>query len=393
MCVRGYTKITQREQYGVCQGRVSATGENPSMADTPFRPPDPPMVKPVRPTVRPQQPDIAANAGSPPVVPPAVRPTSTHSVPTSGRTQPPVAPPAAPPVRPTRSTLPVTPQQVQTPSPAWYPTATPTATGIYAYTRAVPPGSPSPCSTVPYTAPLYEPTLVVQNITCRFARSNFTLHIPDLRIYPAEITYIAGPSGSGKSTLMKMLTLETRPDSGAITILGRNVAALTSDQRDDFRGGGITYIPQTHLGLMDGITPVETIARLLLDYDGIDLATGAALAEVALNRAGLGADRFRTRIKKLSGGERARVAIAKAYAAERPLCLADEILPALDQDLRLKILDLFQDLAEDGFAVVIIAHQPDMMNRFHRVIELENGHIKSDVRNAPVVRGPKAPGS
>ncbi len=93
-------------------------------------------------------------------------------------------------------------------------------------------------------------------------------------------------------------------------------------------------------------------------------------------------------MKDLSGGERARVAIAKAYAAERPLCLADEILAALDEPNRIAIIDLFQDLAEDGFTVIVIAHQPEMRNRFHRVIEMEHGRIKNDMRNMPVVRGP-----
>lgn len=253
---------------------------------------------------------------------------------------------------------------------------------MYAYSP-----TDSGCRASPYTPPNLPPTLVAQGIYCHFAKSNFTLQIPDLRLFPAEITYIGGPSGSGKSTLMRMLTLETQPDRGNIMMLGYHVASLTADQRDDFRGGGITYIPQGHLGLVDGITPVETIARLLLDYDGIDLATGEARAEAALARARLPRERFRVRVKELSGGERARVAIAKAYAAERPLCLADEILPALDEDNRIAIIDLFQDLAEDGFTVAIIAHQPNLMNRFHRVIELEAGRLKSDTRNMPVRRG------
>ncbi|HET9981324.1 MAG TPA: ATP-binding cassette domain-containing protein [Ktedonobacterales bacterium] len=272
-------------------------------------------------------------------------------------------------------------------APTWnYPGAPANANvGIYAYTSAATPGRAGPYTPPP--PPNHQPTVVAQSVVCHFARSNFTLQVPDLRIFPGEITYIGGESGSGKTTLLRMLTLEMQPDGGNIYMMGYNVAALTPDQRDDFRGGGITYIPQNHLGLVDSVTPVETIARLLYDYDGIDLAEGERRAEIALTRARLPRERFRVRVKGLSGGERARVAIAKAYAAERPLCLADEILAALDERNRIAVLDLFQDLAQEGYTVIVVAHQPEMMNRFHRVIEMEHGHIIGDKRYTPVVRG------
>ena len=272
------------------------------------------------------------------------------------------------------------------PPAGYYPGAPANANaGIYAYTTAATPGRPGPYTLPP--PPNHQPTVVAQGVYCHFAKSNFTLQIPDLRIFPSEITYIGGESGSGKTTLLRMLTLEKQPEGGNIYMMGYNVATLTPDQRDDFRGGGITYIPQGHLGLVDSVTPVETIARLLYDYDGIDLAEGERRAEIALTRARLPRERFRVKVKGLSGGERARVAIAKAYAAERPLCLADEILAALDERNRKAVLDLFQDLAQEGYTVIVVAHQPEMMNRFHRVIEMERGRIIGDQRYTPVVRG------
>lgn len=239
----------------------------------------------------------------------------------------------------------------------------------------------------PYTPPPFVyPILTLQQVRRYFPRSNFTLEIPDMSIYPAELTYIGGESGSGKTTLLRMLTLERQPDGGNIFMMGANIAALTPDQRDNFRNGGITYIPQGHLGLVDNVTPVEAIARLLYDYDGIDLAEGERRAEVALTWARLPRGRFRVKVKSLSGGERARVAIAKAYATERPLCLADEILGALDEVNRIGVIDLFQDMTQDGYTVVIVTHNPEMMNRFHRVIEVEWGRIVSDQRYMPVLR-------
>ncbi|HEU5441999.1 MAG TPA: ATP-binding cassette domain-containing protein [Ktedonobacterales bacterium] len=231
------------------------------------------------------------------------------------------------------------------------------------------------------------PTLVVRGLTQTFGGNPpFTLSIPWLELFPGELTYIGGPSGSGKSTLIKLLALETRPPAGDLWTLDRHINSLPDHQRDDLRGGGITYIPQGDLGLVDQ-PPVEIIRRLLFDYEGVDFAEGTRRAEYGLARAKLPPERFYTRVKLLSGGEKARVAIGKAYAAERPICLADEILPALDEETRMDIVDLFQELAEDGFTVVIVAHQPNLRNRFHRVVELDRGQIRSDQRYAPVVRG------
>lgn len=276
--------------------------------------------------------------------------------------------------------MPPQPAAPMTPPPGPYPP----------YPHPYAPMAPQPhvAPPLPYAAAgATTPTMAVRGLVKRFEANNFALSIPQLDIYPGELTYIGGPSGSGKSTLIKMLALETNPDSGDLWILDRHVRSLTPHERDDLRGGGMTYLPQTHLGLTDH-TPIEVIQRLLHDYDGVPWDQGARKAEMALQTVRLPAKRFHANIRDLSGGERARVAIAKAYAAERPICLADEILPALDEATRIVIIDLFQFLANDGFTVVIIAHQPNLMDRFHRVVEIKDGQIVNDVRHRNVVSGP-----
>jgi ABC-type lipoprotein export system ATPase subunit len=267
------------------------------------------------------------------------------------------------------------------------PTAPVAGAQIYSYTTAERPARPTPYTRPPHVPP----TLVVRDLRQTYAGNPpFTLSIPWLELFPGELTYIGGPSGSGKSTLIKLLALETRPPAGDLWVLGRHVNSLPDHECDDLRGGGITYIPQGDLGLVDQ-SPVEIIRRLLYDYEGVDFAAGTRRAEQGLARAKLPPERYYRRVKLLSGGEKARVAIGKAYAAERPICLADEILPALDEETRIDIIDLFQDLADDGFTVVIVAHQPNLRQRFHRVIELDRGQIRSDLRYAPVVRGRPRP--
>lgn len=228
-----------------------------------------------------------------------------------------------------------------------------------------------------------EETIEMRNIVHKLGE--FTLMIPSLVLNAGELTYIGGEAGSGKSTLIRMLALEFDPSQGEIVILNKSIRALSMAERVDLRGKEIMYIPQRHLGLTER-SPIENIQRPLHDYNHLDWSEASQIAETVLTTVGLPKRCFNKRLKFLSGGERARVAIAKAYAIGRPICLADEILAALDQNSRLYILSLFQELAQNGFTVIVIAHQPDLQNRFHRVIELSGGRIIHDKRNNGIVR-------
>jgi putative ABC transport system ATP-binding protein len=226
------------------------------------------------------------------------------------------------------------------------------------------------------------PTIAVRNLHHTFPGGTFRLSIPSLDIMPGELTYIGGASGSGKSTLIKFLALETVPDSGDIYILDRLIRMLPAKDLDDLRGGGLTYIPQGHLGLTDN-TAIQNIQRVLYDYDGVPWTQAEHLAQQALQMVGLDPQNHKQKIKLLSGGQQARVAIAKVFARGRPLCLADEILPALDDKSRHDVLRLLQQLARGGFTVVLIAHQPELKSYFHRVIEMQAGQIIGDQRQTP----------
>jgi ABC-type lipoprotein export system ATPase subunit len=224
------------------------------------------------------------------------------------------------------------------------------------------------------------PTIVLRGLQHAFA--HFALNVPQLDIMPGELTYIGGASGSGKSTLLKVLALELMPAVGNIWMLDQFVRTLPAQYLDNLRGGGLTYIAQGHMGLTDN-TAIQNIQRVLYDYDGIPWEEAGRQAQSALALAGLPSHCFAQRIKSLSGGEQARVAIAKVYARGRPICLADEILPSLDEHKRLDILRLLQRLAAAGFTVVLVAHQPELKSYFHRVVEMRTGQIIGDERHAP----------
>lgn len=264
-------------------------------------------------------------------------------------------------------------------------------------TPAAPPAGLTPPVRQPQAAPPAagqpaprRPTIALRNLRFAYPGARFAIDIPALDFYPGELTYLGGVSGSGKSTLMKILALELAPEAGDMWVLSRHLRSLSSHDQDDLRGGGLTYIPQGNLGLIDR-NPVENIVRVLQDFDALPQSEAVRRAYAALGAVRLPAVCLRKKVGLLSGGEQARVAIAKVFATERPICLMDEILPALDKQSRLDVLALLQQLAAYGFTVAVIAHQPELQPHFHRVIEMDLGRVVSDQRNATLLPPTAAP--
>ncbi len=230
---------------------------------------------------------------------------------------------------------------------------------------------------------LARPAISLRNVRLvrRRAEGQFQLEIPQLDLHPRELTYIGGASGCGKSTLIKLLALEGRPDSGEMVILDQPIAWPANRVVTNLRGEGITYLSQGDFGLL-GISPLENIARPLFDYNGVSQYEARTRALAALEAVGLPPDCFDKGVLELSGGQRARVALAKAFALRRPICLADEVLAALDAASRLEMVRFFRRYAEEeSITAAFIAHQPDLQPFFHRVILMEAGRIIEDRRN------------
>lgn len=223
-----------------------------------------------------------------------------------------------------------------------------------------------------------QPIYDLRNVTYRYRKGAFELRVPSLSILPGQLTYIGGETGCGKSTLLKLLALETVPRQGDVVIMGYSVGRLTQEQRDDLRGGGIVYLAQGDMGLRN-LLPVEDIKRLLYDFDGLTWEEAERRAMEGLRVAQFPADRLDVKAADLSGGEKARVALAKLYAARRPICLTDETLGPLDDKMRLRLIALFQMLAAQQFTIISIEHQPQLVDYFDRVVTLKQGQIESVV--------------
>jgi putative ABC transport system ATP-binding protein len=163
---------------------------------------------------------------------------------------------------------------------------------------------------------------------------------------------VTGPSGSGKTTFLHLLAGLELPDTGAIEVAGVELTSLDRAGRAAHRRAAIAYVGQ-QVGLVPHLSSLENV-ELALTLRGVDDVTGRALS--TLEAVGL-AERAGQRVSRLSHGERARVAIARAIAARPKLLLADEPTSRLDGANAVAIAHLLSRLArETGAAVLCSTH-------------------------------------
>lgn len=191
-----------------------------------------------------------------------------------------------------------------------------------------------------------------------------------LVVQPGELVALVGASGSGKTTLLGMLGGVDRPDSGSISILGRDLAELDDKSRLALRRTAVGFVFQA-AGLVPLMTARENVA-LALEIAGSDPGTAEAAAVRALDRVGLG-DRIGHRTYELSGGEQQRVALARAMVKSPAVLLADEPTGQLDSETGSVIFSLLKEVAEDGTAVLMATHDEAFAQGADRVLTLSDG--------------------
>jgi putative ABC transport system ATP-binding protein len=196
-----------------------------------------------------------------------------------------------------------------------------------------------------------------------------------LEIRRNEYLAVMGPSGSGKSTLMNMLGCLDTPTAGRYDFNGKNVAHMTDDELAGIRNREIGFVFQTFnlLPRSDALRNVE----LPLIYAGMSPHARHAQALKALDNVGL-SDRVHHRPNELSGGQRQRVAIARALVNNPSIILADEPTGNLDSKTGAEIMDLFEQLYEQGQTIIVVTHEEDIARHARRVVRLHDGLIASD---------------
>ena len=202
-----------------------------------------------------------------------------------------------------------------------------------------------------------------------------------LEIGRGEFTAIMGASGSGKSTFMNLIGCLDRPTRGRYRLDGVDVSTLTSDERAEIRNRKLGFVFQS-FNLIARTSALENV-ELPLFYSDLPLAEQRSRARAALQTVGL-ADREHHLPNQLSGGQQQRVAIARALVNRPPLILADEPTGNLDSRTSIEILEVFQDLnRSQGITALLVTHEPDIATFARRVISFRDGHVISDVRQAP----------
>ena len=221
------------------------------------------------------------------------------------------------------------------------------------------------------------------------------LHGVSLHIADGELAAIVGPSGSGKSTLLHIMGTLDRATSGQVRIAGRDVATLSDAELSALRARSIGFVFQEFF-LLEAETALDNVADGLL-YTGIPARDRRLLARDALERVGLG-HRIGHPATKLSGGERKRVAVARAIVGRPAIVLADEPTGNLDSRSSEEIVGLLEDMNRDGITIVVITHNPEVADRFPRRIGIRDGGIEGDATaavrpDAPDASRPLHPGA
>ncbi|MBB6428535.1 ABC transporter ATP-binding protein [Algisphaera agarilytica] len=197
----------------------------------------------------------------------------------------------------------------------------------------------------------------------------------DLVIPRGQYIAIMGPSGSGKSTMMNIIGCLDRPTSGKYLLDGEDVATMSDERLSKVRGKRLGFVFQA-FNLIPQLSVQENVAVPLF-YQGISPARRRELAAVALDKVQL-AERMDHRPSELSGGQQQRVAIARALVNEPSILLADEPTGALDTKTGDAILEIFEELHNNGQTVVVITHDEEVAHHCERVVRLRDGLIDRD---------------
>lgn len=221
-------------------------------------------------------------------------------------------------------------------------------------------------------------TIRVRGVHRRFQLGDQTVHALnniDLDIQQGEYLSVMGPSGSGKSTLLNMLGLLDVPDEGEYWLAGQDTVPMKEEERANYRRDHIGFVFQSY-HLIPRLSARENM-ELPLVLAGISPAERRKRLDPVVKRLGL-TERAAHKPEQLSGGQRQRVAIGRAIIMNAPLLLADEPTGNLDTHSGADVIELLEELNQQGTTLIVVTHDQAMGNRAHRRLRMVDGKIVSD---------------
>ncbi len=201
------------------------------------------------------------------------------------------------------------------------------------------------------------------------------------QIRQGEYVAIMGPSGSGKSTMMNLIGCLDTPSQGQYFLNDRLVSRMNDDELAYIRNKEIGFVFQT-FNLLARATALHNV-ELPLIYNGTPSNARKERAIQSLQDVELG-DRMYHKPNELSGGQRQRVAIARALVNNPSIILADEPTGNLDSATSAEIMNLLNNLSQNGHTIILVTHEADIANHANRVIRLLDGEVASDEDSRPL---------
>lgn len=193
-----------------------------------------------------------------------------------------------------------------------------------------------------------------------------------LRIDTGEFLGVIGESGSGKSTLLNLIGTLDKPTAGTINMDGMIITEFNEKESAEFRRKNLGFVFQNYF--LENDFTVLTNIEIPLMIAGIDKSARKELAMEMLRKVGL-AERAKSKINSLSGGQMQRVSIARALVNKPKLILSDEPTGNLDTKNGLMIINLLKELAKEGITVILVTHNLAEAEYCDRLVRLQDGEI------------------
>ncbi|WP_326984141.1 ABC transporter ATP-binding protein [Chryseobacterium sp. MYb264] len=224
-----------------------------------------------------------------------------------------------------------------------------------------------------------KPIINIQNLKREFKMGDEIVHALkgiNLTINEGEFVTIMGTSGSGKSTFLNILGCLDQPTSGTYELDGVSVKDLNKNQLADIRNQKIGFIFQSY-NLLARTSALENVELPLLYNPKVSAEERRERAVKALKQVGLESRMYHIP-SQLSGGQQQRVAIARALVNHPIILLADEATGNLDTRTSYEVMNLFQELNNEGITIGFVTHEDDIAKFSRRTVVLKDGNITED---------------